>query len=168
MNTDSLRAPGRGVLLQEAVSRRVLRAFFDVYNGLGRGFLESAHAGAFAIACGDAGLRVAREVGVPVCVRGRVAGEYRADAIVEDVVLVEFKVARAIDPIHVAQVMNYLRATRFEVGMLLNFGPKPEFRRVILENCLKSIRVDPRRSAVPPAEHQAPPALDASTPPAPR
>ncbi len=136
--------------MQEDVSRRVLRAFFDVYNELGRGFLESSYAGAFAIACEDLGLRIAREVAVPVRFRGRIAGEYRADAVVEGVLLAEFKVAKAIDSVHVAQVVNYLRATQFEVGMLLNFGPKPEFRRVILENSLKMIRGDPRQSAVPP------------------
>lgn len=141
MNADSLRAPGERVLLHERVSRSVLRALFDVYNGLGHGFLESSYAGAFAIACDDLGLRVAREVAVPVCFRGRVAGEYRADAIVEGVVLVEFKVAKSIAPVHVAQVLNYLRATPFEVGIVLNFGPRPEFRRVILENSRKQIRV---------------------------
>lgn len=66
--------------------------------------------------------------------RGRVVGEFRADLLVSDLVAVELKAVRSLDPIHTAQLLNYLRCSAFEVGLLLNFGPKPEVRRLAFEN----------------------------------
>jgi GxxExxY protein len=76
--------------------------------------------------------------------RGALIGEFCADIMVEGVVLLELKAARAIDPAHEAQLLNYLRATPVEVGVLLNFGPKPEFKRFVFDNDRKALRVDPR------------------------
>ena len=149
------------VLVQEAVTRQVLGAFYDAYNGLGYGFLEAVYGNALEIELRRRRQRVDREVPISVWYRGRSIGDYRADLIVERVVLVEIKASRALDPHARQQTLNYLRGTELEVGLLLHFGPKPRFERLV---CTKPIRDDsrvhlpapsghPRRSASP----QAPP-----------
>lgn len=90
-----------------------------------------------SLAMAEAGLKVEPEMAIPVSFRGRVIGEYRADLVVEGCVLVELKATRALDPSHEAQVLNYLKATPLEVGLLLNFGPQPSVRRFILDNYRK-------------------------------
>jgi GxxExxY protein len=130
------------------VTEKVLKAFYGVYNELGHGFLESVYQGAFVIAARDLGLKVREQVPIPVFFRGHNVGDFRADLIVDDVVLVELKTVRALEAAHMAQIMNYLKATNIEIGMLLNFGPTPEFKRVVLESARKTIRVKPRESAV--------------------
>ena len=159
MDADEIGRPDEslrpGALLHRTLTRRLIGLFFDVYNDLRPGFLESVYSTAFEIACHDEGLRVEREVPVPVWFRGRPIIGFRADFVVEAVVIVEVKVVRGLDEVHAAQLLNYLRATELEVGLLLNFGAKPQFRRMILENRRKPIRVHPRRSAVPPAVRQA-------------
>jgi GxxExxY protein len=84
---------------------------------------------------------------VAVWFRTRRVGDFKADMLADDKVLLELKAARAIDLAHEKQLLNYLRATDIEVGLLLNFGNKPEFRRLVFENERKKIRVDPRKSA---------------------
>lgn len=95
------------------------------------------------IALTDAGMRVQRQVPIKVFFRGRVAGEFIADLLMEGLVLVELKAARAPDPAHEAQLLNYLRATPIEVGLRMNFGPRPQFKRLIFDNPRKQIRGDP-------------------------
>ena len=121
--------------------------FYEVYNELGNGFLESVYEEAMAIAHAHAGLHVERQKPLKVTFRGIVIGDFRADVIVERAVILELKAAPAIDPAHEAQLLNYLRATEIEVGLLMNFGPKANFRRLVFENSPKEIRVNPRRSA---------------------
>jgi GxxExxY protein len=99
-----------------------------------------------AIALAEAGLGVQRQVPTPVWFRGRQIGDFRADILVDDLVLVELKAARGIDLAYEKQLLNYLRATEIEVGLLLNFGPKPEFRRFVFDNQRKQTRVHPRAS----------------------
>jgi GxxExxY protein len=99
------------------------------------------------IGLGDAGLTVAREVPVSVWFRGRKAGQYFADLMVEGTILLELKATRTLEPAHEAQLLHYLRATDVEVGLLLNFGLRPQFRRLLFDNARKKIRVDPRESA---------------------
>jgi GxxExxY protein len=134
--------------LHSETSEKVIGVFFDVYNELGGGFLESVYQEALRIAMVQAGLRVAIEVPVPVYFRGQVVGNFRADLIVDDCVLLELKAVSTFDGAHDGQVLHYLRATTFEVGLLLNFGPRPQFRRFILEEQKKKIRVLPRESVV--------------------
>jgi len=134
--------------LHSKTTAKVLGVFFEVYNELGGGFLESVYHKALRIALGQVGLRVDSEVPVPVHFRGEVVGDFRADLIVNDCVLLELKAVSTFDREHEGQILHYLRATRFEVGLLLNFGPTPQFKRVILENGKKKIRVPPRESAV--------------------
>lgn len=147
-------------LKHEAVTDQVLAAFYEVYRELGHGFLESVYEAALEIVLTQKGLRVRRQVPIPVYFRGFLIGEYRADMFIEDCVVVELKAAKAIDPAHQAQLLNYLKATRVEVGLILNFGAKPEFKRMVFDDDRKSavsetlndlssppVRAHPRSSA---------------------
>ena len=116
------------------VTRRILVTFFDVYNELGAGFLESVYGAALARALTEDGLRVQRECPIDVFFRGDVVGRFHADLVVEERVVLELKVVRALLPEHHAQLINYLRATSFEIGLLLNFGKTPDFKRLIYSN----------------------------------
>ena len=134
--------------LHAEVTEKILGVFFEVYNELGGGFLETVYQQALRIALVQAGLRVAVEVPVPVYFRGEVVGNFRADMVVNDCVLLELKAVSVLEGAHEGQVLHYLRATTLEVGMLLNFGPKPQFKRFILENDKKRIRALPCEAAV--------------------
>ena len=129
----------RNSLLHGDVTGRILGAFFHVYNRLGYGFLESVYATALAQEMTKRGLHVDREVGIEVRYDGRVAGNFRADVLVNRVVLVELKATRALSQADPQQLLNYLRGTGLEVGLLLHFGPRPSFRRLI-----SSDETDPR------------------------
>jgi GxxExxY protein len=136
-------------LLHRPLTEKIIGVFYDVYNELGHGFLESVYSEAMEMALADAGLEVQTQVAVPVWFRGRRIGEYKADFLVEGKILIELKAVRALDASHQAQLMHYLKATSFEVGLLFNFGsPRPEFRRLVFENSRKQIRENPRKSAV--------------------
>ena len=111
------------------------------------GKCQSVYEEALAIALTQAGLEIQRQVPVPVWFRMRQIGNFKADLLVDGKVLLELKAARTIDQAHEKQLLNYLRATDIEVGLLLNFGAKPQFRRLVYENERKKIRVDPRSSA---------------------
>ena len=129
------------------LTEKILGTFYDVYNELGHGFLEQVYGRSMEHALTAAGLRVAREVPIAVWFRGVQVGDFKADLLVEDKVLLELKAARTIDAAFENQLLNYLRATEIETGLLLNFGTKPEFRRFAFENSRKKIRVYPRLSA---------------------
>jgi len=116
----------------------ILKVFYVVYNELGFGFLESVYENALAIALREADLDVERQIPVPVYFRGRLVGDFRCDLLVEVKVILELKAARDIAPEHVAQTLNYLRATVVEVGLILNFGEKPSFKRLVFDNDRKN------------------------------
>lgn len=147
MNADR-EANTSGGLLHQHITDGVIRVFYQVYNELGGGFLESVYQNALTLALRQSGLDVERELPVPVFFRGVRVGDFRADLTVNGSVLLELKAVASLDRAHEGQILNYLRATSYEVGLLLNFGPKPQFRRMVLENRNKKIRVDPRESAV--------------------
>ena len=116
--------------MHEGLTRTVIGCGFEVINELGAGFLESVYERAMLVALSEAGLNAKSQVVVGVCFRGRQVGEFFADLLVEDKVIVELKCAASILPIHEAQVINYLKATGINVGLILNFGnPKMQFRR---------------------------------------
>ena len=119
------------VLAHGEITDTVLRAFFDVYNDLGFGFLEGVYRNALLIALRQAGVAAQSEVPMAVRFRGVCVGEYRADLIVAESVIVEVKALTAIARVHETQLVNYLKATGLNVGLLLNFGPKLEFRRKV-------------------------------------
>lgn len=131
-------------LAHRELTEAILGAFFGGYNELGYGFLESVYGRAMSIALTERGLMARSQVPLDVIFRGRHVGTFRADLMVNSVVILELKAARVLDPAHEAQLLNYLRATDLEVGLLLNFGPKPSFRRVAYSNARKHIRVHPR------------------------
>ena len=111
---------------------KILRCFFEVQGELGHGFSELVLCRAMAIALEEAGLRVREEVALAVHYRGRCIGSFRVDLVVEDTVLVEVKAATALESYAVAQILNYLKVAGGGVGLLLNFGRKPEFKRYVV------------------------------------
>ena len=125
----------------------ILSVFYDVYNELGFGFLESVYGKAMTIALTSSGLAVATECPVSVWFRDQQIADFRADLVVNQLVLVELKAVRSLEPSHEAQTLNYLRATDLEVALLLNFGPKPQVRRLVFDNHRKNISVNQRSSA---------------------
>jgi GxxExxY protein len=128
------------------VTDKIIGIFYDVYNELGHGFLESTYAEALVLALGESGLSAAREVPVPVWFRRKKVGQYYADMVIDGIILIELKAARALDSAHEAQLLHYLRATEIEVGLLLNFGLRPQFRRLLFDNERKKIRENPCES----------------------
>ena len=114
----------------EELSEKVIGACFEVSNELGIGFLESVYEKALLIALRDRGLKAESQVAVRVSFRNQAVGEFFADIVIEDQIIIELKAVRGIAVEHVAQVLNYLRATGKEVGLLVNFGTKKlEYRR---------------------------------------
>ena len=113
------------------LSATVIGAFYETYNALGFGFLESVYENAFAIQLEHCGLQVERQRPIAVRYRGNIVGEFRADLVVEGRLLVEIKAACALLPVHEAQLINYLKGTGMQLGLLLNFGPRPQVRRRI-------------------------------------
>ena len=120
------------------VTGQIIGAFYDVYNSLGYGFLEKVYENALAIELRRRGLTVELQKQIQVFYRGQLVGEYFADMVVADLVVVEIKAAKTIVSQHEAQLLNYLKATHYEVGLLLNFGPKPGHRRKVYDNELKT------------------------------
>ncbi|MBX3055369.1 MAG: GxxExxY protein [Anaerolineae bacterium] len=115
----------------------ILGAFFDVYNALGYGFLEKVYENAMAIELRHHGLYVEPQKLIQVYYRRELIGEYFADLVVNNLVIVELKAAKKLADEHEAQLLNYLKATPYEVGLLLNFGPKPEYLRRAYDNTRK-------------------------------
>jgi GxxExxY protein len=113
---------------------KILGAFFQVQKELGFGFSEKVYEGVLEILLLELGLDVARQKDINVYYHGKVVGEYKADLIVNRVVLLELKSVDKLIDVHEAQLLNYLKATEIEVGLLLNFGREPEFRRKIYDN----------------------------------
>jgi GxxExxY protein len=117
------------------ITNKILNAFYkQVYRKLGCGFLEKVYENALALELRRQGLRVEQQARILVCYDGVVVGEYFADLIVEDVVVVKLKATEQLMAHDEAQLLNYLRATHYEVGLLLNFGPKPDFKRKAFDN----------------------------------
>jgi GxxExxY protein len=121
-------------LLEAEITRVVIGGFFDAYNQLGRGFLESVYEGAMEVVLKDAGLEVKRQFPIDVWFRGKRIGHFRADLLINDRLVVEIKRAKRIHSRHKGQVYNALKASRIELGLLVNFGPEPTFKRIILMN----------------------------------
>ena len=112
----------------------ILCCFYTVYNNLGYGFLEKVYENALIMELGKRGIKALAQYPITVLYDGKPVGEYFADILMEDAVIVEIKAARSILPEHEAQLLNYLKATDMEVGLLLNFGPSPHFKRRAFDN----------------------------------
>lgn len=128
------------------LTAQIIGVFYGVYNELGYGFLESVYRESMRVALTEAALRVAVVVAIPVSFKGHLVGQFKADMLVENSVLLELKSARMLDRSHEAQLLHYLKATNIEVGLLLNFGIHPQFRRLLFDNERKKIRENPCES----------------------
>ena len=127
-------------LLQEDLTRRIIGAFYEVYKQMGGGFAEAVYEEALARELEDHGLAVERQPQIPVHYRGSVVGQFRADMVVNETVLIEIKAREEMHSVHRAQLLNYLRATSLEIGLLFNFGPKRQFKRLVFSNSRKRDR----------------------------
>jgi GxxExxY protein len=119
------------------ITEKIISAFYQVYNTLGYGFLEKVYRNAMAIELRNLGLAVTVEAPIVVYYQDQVVGEYFADLLVAEAVIVELKAARRLAEEHEAQLLNYLKATPYEVGLLLNFGPKAVVKRKAYDNSRK-------------------------------
>ncbi len=119
-------------------SEAILGAFYAVYRELGTGFLESVYEAAMGIVLDDMGLHVERQAPVSVRFRGSTIGSFRIDLLVESAVAVELKACRSLESAHQAQLLNYLRASELEIGLVLNFGEQPTFKRLAYSNKRKA------------------------------
>ncbi|PIZ95399.1 MAG: GxxExxY protein [Candidatus Magasanikbacteria bacterium CG_4_10_14_0_2_um_filter_33_14] len=116
------------------LTSRIIRAYYNVYNTLGFGFLEKVYENSLVFELQKQGLHGRRQVSIEVNYFDKSVGSYFADIIVDNLVILEIKAAEALCEAHEAQLLNYLRATKIEYGLLLNFGQKPEIRRKVWTN----------------------------------
>jgi GxxExxY protein len=117
------------------ITEKIIGCAFAVSNSLGSGFLEKIYENAVLIELRAAGLKVESQKPIKVQYKGEIIGEYLADLLVENLVIVELKAVKAIDPNHVAQALNYLKATGLKFALILNFGkPKVEIKRIVRSN----------------------------------
>ena len=123
--------------MHKELTYKIIGVFYGVYNELGHGFLESVYQKCLGLALKAEGLDACWPIAIPVWFRGQQVGQFEGDMLVEKCVLLELKAVRALDSSHHAQLLNYLRATDVDVGLLLNFGAKPEFKRLVFDNSRK-------------------------------
>ena len=131
MNTDN-----QDIKYKE-LTEKIIKIFYKVYNKLGYGFLEKVYENALMIELRKEDIYAINQSPIKVSYDGEIIGEYYADILVEGKVLLEIKAARNLAEEHEAQLLNYLKATDSEVGLLLNFGPKPEVKRKVFDNVRK-------------------------------
>jgi GxxExxY protein len=128
-------------MLHQEITDKIIKAFFAVYNELGYGFLEKVYGNAMCIELSEMGLSCEKQKPINVFFKNNIVGEYFADLIVNNAVIVEFKAAESLVEAHEIQLINYLKATDKEVGLILNFGKKPEFKRKVFTNDRKGLSV---------------------------
>ena len=119
-------------MLHGELTEQIIGGFYKVYNVLGYGFLEKVYENSLNIELQKQSLEVKQQHPISVHYNGLVVGEYFADLLINDKIIIELKAAQNINSAHESQLLNYLKATNKEVGLILNFGPKPEFKRKIL------------------------------------
>jgi GxxExxY protein len=119
------------MLKHKELSQKIIAAAYNVHKGLGHGFLEKVYKNALAIELEKAGLNYAQEVPLRVSYQGRIVGEYFADIVVDNKIIIEIKALSQIQPVHETQLVNYLKATGINVGLLINFGSSVEVKRRI-------------------------------------
>lgn len=125
------------MVVHEAITRMIIGAFYEVYNTLGYGFLEKVYENALYIELSRIGLKCEQQKEIRVHYKNQIAGLYYADILVEDMIILELKTAEELHQKHELQLINYLKATNKEIGLLLNFGPKPTFQRKVYSNSNK-------------------------------
>jgi GxxExxY protein len=137
------RGKSGGELLEGELTRVIVGGFLTLTINLVEGSWKSVYEAGLEVVLGDAGLNVRRQHPVSVWFRQREIGFFRADLLINDRVMVEIKRAKRIHRRHKAQLYNALKATRIELGLLLNFGPRPTFQRLLLTNDRKSNLLPP-------------------------
>ncbi len=115
------------------LTSKIINAFYFVYNELGYGYLEKVYENALAIELRQRGHHVIQQAPIEVYYKGEVVGQYFADLLVDGLVIIELKSAEGLAEAHEAQLVNYLKATHIDIGLLLNFGPRPQIRRKIYQ-----------------------------------
>jgi GxxExxY protein len=129
------------MLLHEDLTNTIIKCFYKVYNELGYGFLEKVYENAFIIELQNAGLFCFQQAPIKVHYQNKQVGNYFADILVEDKIIIELKAGDGgIILEHELQLVNYLKATEYEVGLLFFFGDRPSFKRKIFTNDNKKIR----------------------------
>jgi len=131
MNTDPTEVKGK------ELTEKIIGIFYKVFNALGYGFLEKVYENAMIIELERERVPVISQSPIKVSYEGKVVGEYFADMLVDGKVIVEIKAGQSLAPEHEAQLLNYLKATDAEVGLLLNFGPRPQVKRKVFDNFRK-------------------------------
>jgi GxxExxY protein len=124
-------------LLHEEITDKIIKSFFQVYNTLGYGFLEKVYENALAIELRKNGLEVKCQHPISVLYENEIVGQYFADLIVNNIVIIELKAAKEITVENECQLMNYLKATNIELGFVMNFGKEAEYKRKIFMNMYK-------------------------------
>ena len=124
-------------LLHEEITEKIIKSFFKVYNTLGYGFLEKVYENALAIELRKNGLEVKCQYPISVLYESEIVGEYFADIIVNNIVVIELKAMKEISEENECQLINYLKATNIELGLLMNFGREAEYKRKIFMNKYK-------------------------------
>jgi GxxExxY protein len=122
---------------QNELTDRIIKIFYKVYDKLGYGFLEKVYQNAMMIEFKRAGINATAQSPIRVLYDKEIVGEYFADILVDEKVIVEKKASRSLTQDNEAQLLNYLKATDVEVGLLLNFGPKAELKRKLFDNFRK-------------------------------
>ena len=120
--------------LHEELTSKIINCFYTVYNKLGYGFLEKVYENSLKLELEKHGLSVEKQKPIKVYYENKEVGEYFADLIVENKIIIEIKAAESLCKEHELQIINYLKATEIEIGLLLNFGKKPEIKRKIFSN----------------------------------
>jgi len=132
MNTDA-KTISSSILVEGELTEKIIGAAFKVQNTLGAGFLEKVYENSLAIELREFGLTLESQKPYSVLYEGTVVGDYQADLVVVGKVIVECKAVNALDPVHEAQLLNYLKVSGLHVGLLINFGrPKLQYRRLVL------------------------------------
>ncbi len=121
-------------MLHSDITEKIIEAFYKVYNTLGYGFLEKVYENSLIIKLKQFEFTIEKQKKIKVYFEGNIVGEYIADLVVNKKVIIEIKAVEELCEEHKFQLINYLKATNMEVGLLLNFGKKPEFKRVIFTN----------------------------------
>lgn len=121
-------------MLYSEITDKIINSFYKVYNVLGYGFLEKVYENAMVIELKSAGFKILQQQNIKVYYENHVVGNYFADIIVNDLVILEIKASDGLRDENKAQLINYLKATNKEVGLLFNFGQKPDFKRAVFSN----------------------------------
>jgi GxxExxY protein len=125
-------------ILHKELSESILKVFYEVYNELGYGFLEKVYQNAMYLELKSQGFKVEPQRQIKVYYKNELVGDFFADLLINDVIILELKACESLVKAHYVQTLNYLKATNIEIGLLLNFGEKPEIKRLIFTNNRKN------------------------------